>query len=89
VTEDFSDITRTRPQPDVCGDGQVRCFNPLFYAIDTVIPLITLGQRTTWYANPNAPWGQALEWWLHTATLIGWLLTSILLLSFTRLARGT
>ena len=89
ATEDFSDVASNRPQPDACGEGQVRCFNPAFYAIDTVVPLITLGQRTSWYANPNAPWGQALEWWLNTATLIGWLLTSILVLSFTRLARGT
>jgi hypothetical protein len=86
--EDYSDPARTQPQSDACGDGQVRCFNPVFYAIDTVLPLITLGQRTTWYASPHAPWGRALEWWLHTATLIGWLLTSILVLSFTRLARG-
>jgi hypothetical protein len=32
---------------DPCGDGQVRCFNSAFYAIDTVIPLISLDQRTT------------------------------------------
>lgn len=89
VTEDYSKVAPTRPQPDACGEGQVRCFNAALYAIDTVVPLITLGQRSTWYANPNAPWGQAVEWWLNAATLIGWLLTSIFLLSFTRLARGT
>jgi hypothetical protein len=88
VTEDFSDIARNQPHRDACGEGQVRCFNSLFYAIDTVVPLVTLGQRSTWYANPNAPSGPILEWWLNTAALIGWLLTSIFLLSFTRLARG-
>jgi hypothetical protein len=82
-------VAPTRPQPDACGEGQVRCFNAALYAIDTVVPLVTLGQRSTWYANPNVPWGQAVEWWLDAATLIGWLLTAIFLLSFTRLARGT
>jgi hypothetical protein len=24
---------------DTCGDGEVRCFSPVLYAIDTVIPL--------------------------------------------------
>jgi hypothetical protein len=38
---------------DACGNGQVRCFNAFLYAIDTVIPLVSLGQRTTWY--PDAP----------------------------------
>ncbi len=89
VTNDFSDVARNRPRPDACGEGQVRCFNAVFYAVDTVIPLVTLGQRSSWYANPRAPAGLALEWWLNTATLIGWLLTSIFLLAFTRLARTT
>lgn len=88
ATEDFSDIARNQPHADACGEGQVRCFNVFFYAIDTVVPLVALGQRSTWYANPNAPWGRVLEWWLNTAALIGWLFTSIFLLSFTRLARG-
>jgi hypothetical protein len=88
ATEDFTDVARNQPHADACGEGQVRCFNSFFYAIDTVVPLVALGQRSTWYANPNAPWGRVLEWWLNTAALIGWLLTSIFLLSFTRLARG-
>ena len=36
---------------DPCGDGEVRCFSPVLYAIDTVVPLITLDQRSTWYAR--------------------------------------
>ena len=73
---------------DPCGDGQVRCFNPFFYAVDTVVPLVTLGQRSTWYPNRAAPWGRAVDTWLNVATLLGWVLSSIFLLSFTRLARS-
>ena len=75
------------PAPDACGDGQVRCFNPVFYAVDTVVPLVTLGQRSTWYPNRAAPWGTVVDTWLNIATLLGWVLSSIFLLSFTRLAR--
>jgi hypothetical protein len=32
-----------------CGDGRVRFFNSHMYAIDTVVPIIDLGQRSTWY----------------------------------------
>ena len=75
------------PTADPCGDGQVRCFNPVFYAVDTVVPLVTLGQRNAWYPNRAAPWGAAVDTWLNLATLLGWVLSSIFLLSFTRLAR--
>ncbi|MEU7875675.1 hypothetical protein [Dactylosporangium sp. NPDC049140] len=76
------------PRPDPCGDGQVRCFNPVLYAIDTVVPLISLGQRTTWYPSPHARHGTLTEWWLNLATLAGWVLSSLYLLSFTRFARS-
>jgi hypothetical protein len=76
-------------RPDACGDGQVRCFSPVLYAIDTVIPLISLDQRTTWYADPHAPWGAVVMWWLNLATMLGWLLSSIFVLSLTRLARSS
>jgi hypothetical protein len=72
---------------DPCGNGMVRCFDPVLYAIDTVVPLVALDQRSTWYPNVHAPYGRAVEWWLNLSTIFGWLLSSIFLLSFTRLAR--
>ncbi|HEY7224280.1 MAG TPA: hypothetical protein VH561_11910 [Micromonosporaceae bacterium] len=74
---------------DPCGGGQVRCFNPLLYAVDTVVPLVALDQRSTWYPDRFARGGAFVEWWLNLATVAGWLLSSIFLLSFARLARNT
>jgi hypothetical protein len=74
---------------DPCGGGQVRCFNPLLYAVDTVVPLIALDQRATWYPDRFVAGGEVVEWWLNLATMAGWLLSSIFLLSFARLARNT
>lgn len=74
---------------DACGDGAVRCFNASFFAIDTVIPLLSLGQRTAWYPDERQPHGTVLSWWLNVSTVLGWLLTSIFVLSFTRLARSS
>ena len=59
------------PRADACGDGAVRCFSPVLYAIDTVIPLISLDQRSTWYPDPHLPGGELMLLWLNLATLLG------------------
>ena len=66
----------------------MRCFSPVLYAIDTVIPLISLDQRSTWYPDPHVRGGDLMLWWLNLATLLGWLLSSILALSLARLSRN-
>ena len=69
-----------------CGDGKVRCFNPVLYAVDTVIPIIDLKQRATWYPSRDAGGGW-LEWWLSASTILGWVTSTVFALSFTRLGR--
>jgi hypothetical protein len=73
---------------DACGAGQVLCFNPFLYAIDTVIPLVSLDQRSTWHPDARAPDGTVMQWWLNAATVLGWLLSSIFVLSLASLARS-
>jgi len=82
-------FTGVPPHSDACGDGQVRCFSAVLYAIDTVLPLISLDQRSTWYPDPHVRGGTFMKWWLNAATLLGWLLSSIFVVSLARLARGT
>jgi hypothetical protein len=79
---------RSSPAADSCGDGAVRCFSPVLYAIDTVVPLISLDQRATWYPDPNVRYGELMLWWLNLGTVLGWLLSSIFALSLARLSRG-
>ncbi|MGH3259434.1 MAG: hypothetical protein ACRDOU_29220 [Streptosporangiaceae bacterium] len=74
--------------PDACGDGEVRCFSPVLYAIDTVVPLISLDQRSSWYPDTHVRYGELVLWWLNLATLLGWLLSSIFVLSLARLSRS-
>ena len=76
--------TSTTVLPDRCGGGAVVCFNPAYYAIDTVVPLVGLGQRTTWHPDEYAQGGALLAFWLNAATLIGWLLTSLFALALTK-----
>jgi hypothetical protein len=75
--------------PDACGDGQIRCFSPVLYAIDTVVPLVSLEQRSTWYPDPHERDGTFMQWWLNISTLLGWLLSSIFVLSLARIARSS
>jgi hypothetical protein len=77
------------PSGDACGGGSVRCFSPVLYAIDTVVPLVSLDQRATWYPDPSVPQGTLMQWWLNLATILGWLLSSIFALSLARLARAS
>jgi hypothetical protein len=79
----------TAVRSDACGGGEVRCFNPVLYAIDTVVPLVSLEQRSTWYPDPSLRYGAFMQWWLNAATLLGWLLSSIFVLSLARLSRAT
>ena len=76
------------PHADPCGNGQIRCFSSFLYTIDTVIPLISLDQRSTWYPDPHLPDGTLMEWELNLATMLGWILSSIFVLSLARLARS-
>jgi hypothetical protein len=80
---------RAAAHVDSCGDGQVRCFSPVLYAIDTVIPLISLDQRSTWYPDPHVADGYLVMWWLNLATMLGWLLSSIFVLSLAKLSRSS
>jgi hypothetical protein len=73
---------------DPCDDGMIRCFRPLSYAIDAVVPLIDLGQRSTWHADVHAPNGRLYETLGVIATLAGWVLSSVVLVGFSRLTVG-
>jgi hypothetical protein len=71
-----------------CGAGKVRCLNPVLYAVDTVIPIIDLKQRSSWYPTSDAG-GRWLDWWLNTCTILGWLISTVLVLSLTRFGRSS
>ncbi|WP_433220297.1 hypothetical protein ACQP00_17580 [Dactylosporangium sp. CS-047395] len=70
-----------------CASANVRCINPLFYAVDTVVPVIDLKQRSTWYPDTSHG-GLWLEVLLDLCTILGWAASSVFLLSFARLGRG-
>ena len=82
VTTDENNVVFTAADP--CDSGTVRCYNPLFYAIDTVVPLIDLQQRSTWYVARSRSHAVSLEWALNITVLLGWAASSALVLGLTR-----
>jgi hypothetical protein len=72
-----------------CGDGAVRCFQSMIYSIETVVPLVDLGQRSTWYVESTKRHGTLYDVWLTFATLAGWALSTVFLLSFSRIGRSS
>ncbi|HEV7827082.1 MAG TPA: hypothetical protein VGP02_19500 [Mycobacteriales bacterium] len=72
--------------PGACGGGRVRCFQPVLYALDTVVPIIDLKQRSTWYPSRDRG-GTPMEWFLNACTMLGWAASTVFALSFTRLGR--
>lgn len=83
-------VQGSRPKADIdtCDGGTVVCFNAVAFAVETVVPLVSMGQRTTWSPN-GSPTGSVMLWWLNIATLLGWLLSSVFVLSFARIARNS
>jgi hypothetical protein len=82
--------TQTNPKPPTgpCGGGRVRCFDSVLFAVDTVVPIIDLKQRATWYPSHTGT-GNLLDWMLNLCTVLGWVLTSIFVLSLARPGRGS
>jgi hypothetical protein len=84
----ISDLNQAAPRSgEDCGDGSIRCFNAVVFAVDTVVPLLDLGQRQTWYPDSRDLRGLAMQYWLATATIAGWVLSTVLVLSMARFAR--
>jgi hypothetical protein len=72
------------PTEASCGAGRIRCFNPLYYAIDTVVPIIDLHQRSDWHPAPD-PGGRLVGVILNLATILGWLFSTVFAVALARL----
>jgi hypothetical protein len=64
-------------------------FSPFWYAVDTLIPLVDLGQETAWSPSPidqsviKDPWGWAVLIYLYVHIIMGWVLTTLTVVALT------
>ncbi|WP_106745349.1 hypothetical protein [Yoonia maritima] len=53
-------------------------FHSVAYAVDVVVPLVSLGQDAAWAPSTNrGPWGWHLWWLRWVLTVLGWIVTAI------------
>lgn len=52
-------------------------FYSLAYAIDVFVPLIDLGQESTWGASTVTWWGWFICWFTFALQLVGWFITAL------------
>lgn len=64
-------------------------FSPFWYALDTLIPLVDLGQESAWSPSPidqsiiKDPWGWAVLVYLYAHIIMGWVLTTLTVVALT------
>jgi hypothetical protein len=66
-----------------CGKGKIRCFNPCSNAIDRVVPIVDVKQRTVLSPSVDAG-GRLMLYWLNAAMLAGWAISRRLLVGLAR-----
>jgi len=80
-------LVRPKSLSGSCGGGHVRCFEPLVYAVDTVVPIIDLNQRTTWYVAQTLI-GRQISYSLYFCTVAGWFLSTVFVFSLAKRSEG-
>ena len=88
LIEPVGNVNRLDPMPTAIRcTSNYPCFYPAGYAIDTVIPLISVHQATYWGPDGHASWGWIWVACTWIATGLGWALVTLLIAGYTGLAR--
>jgi hypothetical protein len=63
----------------VTGKGRdYETFSSFAYAVDIVIPIVSIGQEAAWApSTTRGPWGTALWWLRWLLTVLGWIVTAV------------
>lgn len=88
LIEAADNVKGLNPEPTAIScTSRYPCFYPAGYAIDTVIPLISVHQATYWRPDGHASWGWIWVAGTWIATGFGWALATLLVAGYTGLAR--
>lgn len=64
-------------------------FNPWFYSLDTLLPVLDLGQKSFWRPNPNGPAGRIAITYFYFQAIVGWALSLLAVAGFSGLVKST
>ncbi|MFM8746651.1 MAG: hypothetical protein ACKOED_08300 [Aestuariivirga sp.] len=62
-------------------------FNASMYSLDTLFPVLEIGQKSYWRPDPDKPWGAAVMAYYYFQALVGWALSLLAIAGFSGLVR--
>ncbi|MBN9471354.1 MAG: hypothetical protein J0J10_21515 [Bosea sp.] len=63
-------------------------FSPWMYSLDTLLPVLDMGQRTFWRPNPAKPGGRVAITYFYFQSLVGWALSLLAVAGFSGLVKS-
>lgn len=64
-------------------------FSPWMYSLDTLLPVLDMGQRTFWRPNPAKPGGRAAISYFYFQSVVGWALSLLAVAGFSGLVKSS
>lgn len=62
-------------------------FNAWMYSLDTLFPVLEIGQKSYWRPDPDRRWGSAVMGYYYFQALVGWALSLLAIAGFSGLVR--
>ena len=64
-------------------------FSPWMYSLDTLLPVLDMGQRTFWRPNPTKPGGRVAINYFYFHSVVGWALSLLAVAGFSGLVKSS
>lgn len=64
-------------------------FNPWMYSLDTLLPVIEIGQKAFWRPDPSMPGGELAIGYFYFQSLVGWALSLLAVAGFSGLVKSS
>jgi hypothetical protein len=63
-------------------------FNPIMYSLDTLFPVVDIGQRDFWRPDPSKNWGGVTIGVFYLESILGWALSLLAIAGFSGLVKS-
>jgi len=64
-------------------------FSPWMYSLDTLLPVLDMGQRTFWRPNPTKQGGRMAMTYFYVQSVVGWALSLLAVAGFSGLVKSS
>ncbi|MCP4562576.1 MAG: hypothetical protein GY873_23405 [Bosea sp.] len=64
-------------------------FSPWMYSLDTLLPVLDMGQRSFWRPNPTKPGGRVAISYFYLQSVVGWALSLLAVAGFSGLVKSS